>query len=119
MEIVDSIKRNIIKKALCIGAFMILAGVIARHIAFSIGAIAGTLMSIANFIILAKKVKLMAASGGNNAAAFFLSYIFRYFFMAVVLWVCINRGLAYFLGAACGLFAIRLAIYVDSFGKKQ
>lgn len=110
----DNIKQGIEKKALLIGAIVALAGAPFKLFGFSIGVVLGALISVFNFRLLAKKVELIAA-GIGKPAAIFLGYIFRYILMGIVLWICINRGFSYFLGAACGLFAIRVAIYIDSF----
>ena len=115
----EDIRVSIEKKAFIVGVAAALAGVIFRQVGFSMGIALGTLISLLNFRLLAKKVELAAAGQGYNPAVFFLGYIFRYLLMGLTLWVCINRGLTYFVGAACGLFAIRIAIYADSFIPKK
>lgn len=116
---INNIAQDIKKKAFFIGMIVALGGIIFGQFGFSIGMLLGTLMSILNFIMLEKKVKIIAGSGKNNPANLFLNYIFRYLFLALALWICINSGLSYFLGAACGLFTIRLGIYVDSIMVKK
>ncbi len=115
----DNIRQRIEKKALFIGAIMILGGLILKQPGFGMGVALGALTSILNFRLIAKKVELITAQQGQNPAVFFIGYLFRYLLMGIILWVCINRGLPYFSGAACGLFAIRLAIYADSFVVKK
>lgn len=120
LRMVDNIAQDIKKKAFFMGMMVALGGIIFGQFGFSIGILLGTLMSILNFIMLEKKMKIIAASasgsGRNNPTSLFLNYIFRYLLMALALWICINRGLSYFLGAALGLFTIRLGIY---YGKSR
>lgn len=107
---------RLIKMAALIGAVIIIALLLLRRYHIAIGLLTGTLVSIVNFKLLSKDVIKKASQ--NNRKIFLgiaEGYFLRYGLMAIVLIIAARKGIYYFLGAALGLFAIRLAIFIDTF----
>lgn len=117
---IEKLKNSVTNISFLLGLSISLVSLIFKKIDFSIGIILGTLTSVLTFRLLAKNVEGILKSS-RKAVAFKSvgGYFFRLAIMAIVLWAAINRSLVCFIGAAIGLFATRMAIYINAFLEKK
>jgi hypothetical protein len=103
------LRNRVIKKALLYaGVVFVISFFIKRQ--FSIGLVLGSLVSILNFLLLAKQVESFT-SGKKFLVFGFFGYIIRYLLMGLALFIAIKIDLWAFFGCGLGLFMIRLAVY--------
>ena len=117
---VEDLKDSITNISFLLGLVISLIALIFKRLDFSIGIMLGTLTSILTFRLLAKNVESILRSRiGRVAFRSIGGYFFRFAIMATVLWTAINRSLLCFTGAAIGLFAVRIAIYINAYLEKK
>lgn len=116
MKDLKELEGRLIKEAALIGGIVVAALLILQRYNLSTGILIGTLVSIVNFKLLARDV-VKKTSQSTQMMFFRISggYILRYGLMAIALIIAAKKGVYYFLGVAIGLFAIRIAIFIDTF----
>lgn len=113
---IRDLKDSITNISFLLGIILSLIGLIFKKFDFSIGILLGTLTSILTFRLLAKNIEgMVKSSTGKVAFKAMGGYFFRLAIMAVVLWTAINKSIICFVGAALGLFATRIAIYINTY----
>jgi hypothetical protein len=98
--------------AILIGLVMILAG--QRPVGK--GLILGTLFSVINFVLMGEALPLKM--GKSRQKVFFFSMgsiLFRYFLMAIPLFLAIKMDQFNLAASICGLFMVQLMILADHF----
>jgi hypothetical protein len=96
--------------AIFIGLVMILAG----YKPVGKGLILGSLFSVINFVLMGET--LPVRMGKSRRQAIFLSLgsiLFRYFLMAIPLWLAIKMDQFSLIASICGLFMVQLMILAD------
>lgn len=111
MEELKTLRRKIEAKVFILACPVFFIGLAFLGIKFSFGFLAGALMSILNFRLLAKTVIRLSTLKKTSGVFFIGSYSLRYILMGLVLWIAINKSLLCFLGASIGLFMVKAAIY--------
>ena len=109
------LRNRVIKKAALYAVIVFAVSFFIKR-QFSIGLLLGGLVSILNFLLLAKQVESFA-SGKKFLVFGFFGYIIRYLLMGLVLFIAIKIDLWAFFGCALGLFMIRIAIYAEHMQK--
>ncbi len=98
--------------AILIGLVMILAG--QRPVGK--GLILGTLFSVINFVLMGEALPLKMGKSRQKVFFFSLSSIlFRYFLMAIPLFLAIKMDQFNLAASICGLFMVQLMILADNF----
>ena len=98
--------------AILIGLVMILAG----QKPVGKGLILGTLFSVVNFILMGETLPVKI--GKSRPKTFFFSLgsiLFRYFLMAIPLFLAIKMDQFNLVASICGLFMVQLMILADHF----
>ncbi|MCK4463023.1 MAG: ATP synthase subunit I [Candidatus Omnitrophica bacterium] len=117
---IEKLKNSVTNISFLLGLVISLIGLFFKKLDFSIGIMLGTLTSILTFRLLAKNVEGILKSKTSMVAFKSMGgYFFRLIIMAAVLWFAINKSLVCFIGAAIGLFATRIAIYINSYLEKK
>jgi hypothetical protein len=113
---VKGLEKKLIKLAFLLGFIAIAVLLILRQYNIAVGLLIGTLVSIVNFKLLTRDVIKKASEGAGKLFLIISGgYLLRYGLMAAVLIIAAKKGHYYFLGAAAGLFTIRIAIFIDTF----
>lgn len=116
MKELELLEKRISFEAFLLASFGCGMALILRQAGVAIGLAVGVLSSILNFkLLVVRAVGLTGVVRPKLFFKFFTSFIFRYAIMGLILWAAINKGLTYFLGVACGLLMVKLAIYIDTF----
>ena len=117
MNPIKGLETKLIKVAFLLAVILVIVLLLLRQYNIAIGLLAGTMVSIVNFKLLAKDIikKTSVKGGGKLFFRITGGYILRYGLMAIVLIIAAKKDIYYFAGAAVGLFAIRAAIFIDAF----
>jgi hypothetical protein len=98
--------------AILIGLVMILAG--QRPVGK--GLILGTLFSVINFVLMGEALPLKMGKSRQKVLFFSMgSILFRYFLMAIPLFLAIKMDQFNLAASICGLFMVQLMILADHF----
>lgn len=114
MEDLKSLEEKLIKLAFILSAVIIAVSLYFKRYEFAAGLIIGTFVSVVNFKLLAREV-VKKAQNTRRLFLIYPGYILRYGLMAAALIISAKKGIYYFSGVALGLFAIRMAIFTDTF----
>ncbi|MDD4909230.1 MAG: ATP synthase subunit I [Candidatus Omnitrophica bacterium] len=116
-EDLNELKARISKKAFFTAALFAVIALLLKRYYLGAGLMLGSLVSIFNFNMLAKKAEKIAQNK-IMPVYFVFGYTGRYLLMALALFAAAKSDLAAFIGAAIGLFSVRFAVYCESFSKK-
>ncbi|PIQ88530.1 MAG: hypothetical protein COV72_07835 [Candidatus Omnitrophica bacterium CG11_big_fil_rev_8_21_14_0_20_42_13] len=112
-------KKQIFINAITAAIFISLAALLFGRPNFSLGILLGGSASCLNFFLLYLKSKAIIKRNNPNIFLVFCNLIFRYLFMALVLWTAAKFSLDAFFAAALGLFMIRIGIYIFALQEKR
>lgn len=112
----EDTQKNIYRSSIVLGLLVIITSLLLKHKDIAIGFFFGAIISIINFGLLKLHIKnLVRTRRDFRYIIFFIGYLSRYLLMALALWIAINKGWEIFWSLASGLFAIRIAIFLETF----
>ncbi|NQT90987.1 MAG: hypothetical protein HQ558_07020 [Candidatus Omnitrophica bacterium] len=109
-------KVKILKRSFFIIAIVSVAAFLFRQSGFAFGFLVGGVMSVFIFQLLYKYVlALREISAGQRKKFLIPRALLIYLIMGVVLFIAIKKGMPVFIGAAAGLFSLKLVIFAEAF----
>ncbi len=104
--------KSILKISIYFVIIFIITGWVLGNIMFYTGIIVGSILSVFNFLLLYRDAKNITYMGLNPKKTAMKGYLIRYLFSFLVLSACIVYKFDLFLGAASGIFLIKIIIYI-------
>ncbi|NQT94885.1 MAG: hypothetical protein HQ572_00390 [Candidatus Omnitrophica bacterium] len=109
-------KITIYKRVIFIVATISIVALLLRHGDFALGAVVGGLIAVAIFSLLYKYVlALRNIQIGQKGRFIIPRALMLYAIIGFTLFIAITKGLPVFLGAAAGIFSLKIAIFLELF----
>jgi len=116
METVKGLQKKYCSLAVLAAIFIGLVMILAGQKPIGKGLILGTLFSVINFVLMGETLPLKMGKSRQKAFFFSLaSIVFRYFLMAIPLFLAIKMNEFNLIAAVCGLFMVQFMILADHF----
>ena len=81
---------------------------------FCIGVLIGTVTAVVKMLHLYSSLEKQAYMAYDDAVKYARrNYIFRYLFMAVVLFICLKLSMTVFVGACIGILTLKVSVYLQ------
>jgi hypothetical protein len=109
-------KMTIFKRCLFIALIAVSISFLLGQKDFASGLIFGSLISLTIFSLLYKYVLALRGLNLPEKKRFIMPRaLLIYMIMGITLFIAIKKGLPVFLGAACGIFSLKIAVFMELF----
>ncbi|MFC1808225.1 hypothetical protein ACFL0T_07690 [Candidatus Omnitrophota bacterium] len=113
-------KITILKRSVLLIGVALLLALLSGNKGLAAGVLVGGLVSMAIFSLLYKYVLTLASLSMEQRKKFIIPRaLLVYTIMGATLFIAITKGVAVFLGAAAGLFVLKIAIFLEIFKDKR